>query len=355
MPAYRDEKTKNWYVQFRYIDWQGKSKHTTKRGFKTKKDALSYEYEFKSTSKDRIDMTVAELSEKYLDDRKLHVKPSRYASMEQIIRNHILPHIGKLKLLDLTPLTMRHWQNELTKQNYSPSTLITYHRQCSTLLNFAVKYYGMKENPLRKVGSIGKMEKRLEFWDPKEFQQFIEVVDNPKYKLCFLLLFYSGMRVGELLALNAGNFDFVKNMISITKSLMHVTKEITTPKTKFSIRTIVMPTGVMQEVKSYIDNLDEITSPLFRVSSLTLLNALKRYAKQAGVKEISVHDLRHSHASFLIHNAVPLTVISKRLGHKSPNITLAVYSHMYTESEGQIAQLLQENFVRQSFVKEKEI
>ena len=354
MPAYRDEKTKNWYVQFRYTDWQGKSRNTTKRGFKTKKEALSYEYEFKSTSKDRIDMTVAELSTKYLEDRKLHIKPSRYASMEQTIRNHILPYIGNLKVADLTPLTMKHWQNELMKQNFSPSTLITYHRQCSTLLNFGVKYYGMKENPLRKVGSIGKMENRLEFWEPEEFQKFIEVVTNPMYKLCFLLLFYSGMRVGELLALNAGDFDFIKNKISINKSLMHVTKEITTPKTENSIRTIEMPVGIMQEVKKYIENLEEITTPLFNVVPLTLLKALQRYARQTNVKEICLHDLRHSNASFLINAGIPITTISKRLGHKSPKVTLDVYSHMYRESDAQAAKLLQENFVRQSFVNEKD-
>ena len=350
MPAYRDEKTKNWYVQFRYTDWQGKSRSTTKRGFKTKKEALAYEYEFKSTSKERVDMTIAELSERYLEDRKLHIKPSRYASMEQIIRNHILPYIGNLKLSELTPLTMRHWQNELIIQKCSPSSLVTYHRQCSTLLNFGVKYYGMKENPLRKIGSMGKMETRVNFWEPEEFQQFIEAVTNPKYKLCFLLLFYSGMRVGELLALNEGDFDFTKNKISITKSLMHVTKEITTPKTESSVRVIEMPVGVMQEVKKYIDSLEEASSPLFQVAPQTLLQALQRYAKVANVKEICLHDLRHSNASFLIHVGIPITTISKRLGHKSPNITLAVYSHMYRESDAQAARFLQENFVRQSFV-----
>ena len=79
MPAYRDEKTKTWYAKFRYVDWQGKSKHTTKRGFKTKKEALNYEHEFKATSEERVDITVASLAEKYLDDRRLYVKASRFA------------------------------------------------------------------------------------------------------------------------------------------------------------------------------------------------------------------------------------------------------------------------------------
>ena len=123
MPAYRDEKTKTWYVKFRYTDWQGKSKQTTKRGFKTKKDALNYEHEYKATSEEKSNITVATLAEKYLEDRRLYVKASSFSFIEQTIRAHILPYIGELKLTELTPTTMRQWQNELKKQNFSPSTL----------------------------------------------------------------------------------------------------------------------------------------------------------------------------------------------------------------------------------------
>ena len=263
MPAYRDEKNKTWYVKFRYTDWQGKSKQTTKRGFKTKKDALNYEHEYKATSEEKSDITVATLAEKYLEDRRLYVKASRYAALEQTIRIHILPYVGELKLTELTPATMRHWQNELKKQNFSPSTLSEYNRRCSTLLNFAVKYYGLTANPLRVIGSIGQMESRVDFWELSEFQRFMTFVKNPRHKVSFLLLFYSGMRAGELFALNAGDFDFVKNQISITKSKMQINGEITTPKTKYSVRVIDMPPAVMQEVKDYINRLDEVTEPLF--------------------------------------------------------------------------------------------
>ena len=196
MPAYRDEKTKTWYVKFRFTDWQGKSKHTTKRGFKTKKEALSYEHEFKATAEDKADITVSSLAEKYLEDRRLYIKASRYAAFEQTIRVHILPYIGELKLIELTPATMRQWQNELKKQNFSPSTLSEYNGRCSALLNFAVKYYGLTSNPLRTIGSIGHIENRVDFWELSEFQRFITFVKNPRHKVCFQLLFYSGMRVG---------------------------------------------------------------------------------------------------------------------------------------------------------------
>ena len=350
MPAYKDEKTKKWYVKFRYIDWQGKSKQTTKRGFQTKKDALNYEHDFKATSKDHIDITVDSLAEKYIEDRKLYVKYNTFLSMQQLIKNHILPYLSKLKLDELTPIVMRNWQNQITQKNFKPSTVIQIHRCCSSLLNFAVKFYGLKQNPLHIVGSIGKRESRVDFWELSEFNKFINEVDNPKHKLCFLILFYSGMRVGELLALNLEDFDFQDNKISITKNKVEKNGEITPPKTKYSIRKIDMPAGIMQAVKEYIDTLDEITSPLFTMSQNNLLDSIHKYAKKANVREIRIHDLRHSHASLLIHCGVPITTISKRLGHQSPKITLEVYSHMYNESGEQTAKKLQEIFVGQSVV-----
>ena len=351
MPAYRDEKSKTWYVKFRYIDWQGKSRQTTKRGFKTKKDALNYEHDYKASSEEKVDMTVSILAEKYLEDRRLYVKASRFAAIEQTIRIHILPYIGKLKLAELTPATMRQWQNELKKQDFSPSTLSEYNRRCSTLLNFGVKYYGLASNPLRTVGTIGHTENRVDFWELSEFNKFMTFVENSRHRICFLLLFYSGMRIGELLALNAGDFDFVKNQVNITKSRMKMTGEVTTPKTKYSIRVVDMPPAIMKEVKDYIDRFGEVPSPLFDITSAVLLQALKKYAIKAGLKPIRLHDLRHSHASLLIHNGFPITLISKRLGHRSPDITLKIYSHMYKESGAQVARFLQDTFVGQSVVK----
>ena len=161
------------------------------------------------------------------------------------------------------------------------------------------------------------------------------------------------MRVGELLSLDVADFNFEKNKINITKNKVRYSAEITTPKTAYSVRTIDMPPSLMQNVRLYIESLDDIDSPLFQISYSTLSYEMHRYAKKAKLKEIRIHDLRHSHASLLIHSGVPITTISKRLGHKSPKITLDVYSHMYEESGEQVANMLQNIFcsVSQKVVK----
>ena len=101
-----------------------------------------------------------------------------------------------------------------------------------------------------------------------------------------------------------------------------------------------MPSTIMQEVKNYLKGLDKIPNPLFNVGQASVNAAMKKYIKLSGVRAIKIHDLRHSHASLLINNGIPIPIISHRLGHKSPKITLSVYSHMYEETGNQVTELI---------------
>ena len=347
MPVYHDKKLKTWYVKFRYRDWQGKAHYTTKRGFKTKRDAVKYEFEFKNTSNERIDIKLSNLAEKYLADKKLRIKISHYKVIEYTLQKHFLRTMGNLKISELSSALMKEWQSDLISNNeLKHNTLIRIQTTVSSMINYAVKYYGLKENPLRVVGNIGNTKKearRIQFWTYEEFKQFMSHVKNHKHKICFKILFFGGLRVGELLALNRKDFNFRENKIIITKSKIQSTGEISTPKTPESEREIDMPVEIMREIKNYIRNLKVVPvapSPIFNTSHSALWLSLKNCAAKAGVKKIRIHDLRHSHASHLIHLGVPITTISRRLGHKSPKITLDVYSHMYEESGKQTAELL---------------
>lgn len=340
MAVYRDKEHKTWLVKFSYRDWQGRSRFTTKRGFKTRREATEYEHDFKASAAERSDITVNALAVKYLEDKRLHVKESTFIVTETVLRTKILPYIGHLKLTELTPIVMRNWQNEMLKLDMKPNTLSEVNRKCSTFLNYAVKFYGLAENPIRKAGRIGRTESSQNFWEIDEFKKFIAVVENPLHNLCFNLLFCSGMRIGELLALNLEDFDFRNNVIHISKNRPLVTRKITSPKTPSSNRDVEMPQNLMKQVADYVNKLYKIPSPLLQISGNSLRKALSRGAHKAAVKPIRVHDLRHSHASFLIMNGVPINAISRRLGHKSPRVTLDIYSHIYKQAGTQIAELL---------------
>lgn len=354
MSAYKDQERGTWYCQFRYTDYQGKTHRTTKRGFRTKKDAVKYEQDFRARAGKSGCLTMGALCDAYLEDKHINAKTSTYIAVKKIINRHIRPAFSNLAVSEIRKADIRDWKNMLLQSKtdsgkaYSPNTLHTITAQLSALFNYAVKYYDLPSNPVRAVGTIGKRTSRQAFWTEQQFRQFIGAIDDyPLVKLAFNLLFYSGMRAGELIALTASHFDFSKGTISISKTAARGTNTITSPKTSYSIREIAMPPALMEDVQYYISHLLEPPERVLDMTWMKLEWNMKKYAQKAGLEPIHVHDLRHSHASYLIHHGVPITTISRRLGHANANITLSVYSHMYVESENDVAQILNETYKKE--------
>lgn len=351
MPAYKDEARGTWYCRFRYVDYTGQKHETTKRGFKTKKAALQYEQHFKQKVSAH-DITWSALCDAYLQDRKANQKPNSYASTEKNINIHVRPAFGNRLVESITKLDVRRWHNDLKGKSaydgkqgarpYAASTINLISSKLVAVFQYAVKYYDLKSNPARiAIDELKTAKTTHEIWSVEEFNQFLAAVDDKKLQLCYLLLFYSGMRMGELLALAADDFDFEANSIRINKNYVHINHTVSTPKTAHSVRTILMPPTIMAEAHDYLSQLMEKPERVFAYHPSFLRKRMTKFAALAGVKRIRPHDLRHSHASLLIHNRVPITTISQRLGHSNPSITLAVYSHMYNESAESVAALLE--------------
>jgi integrase len=344
MPAYKDNKKGTWYCKFRYTDWQGNRKETTKRGFQTKREAKEYEQEYIRKAQGTADMTLRSLAEIYLEDRKQNVKESSYLAISTTFKVYILPLLGDKLLSDITPNTIREWQNHLAKSEkkvghgtLSTSTIQTINRRLSSALTFAVKFYGLQRNPFTVTGNTGKREKRLEFWDKDEFDTFLSAVSHPLYRALFILLFYSGMRIGEALALEKSDVD--GNTVTITKT-RNRNWHVTPPKTKSSVRTISIPDIAMSPLKEVCQRMPD-TQQVFPVTYTTCLHHFRRAVSASGVRPLTIHSLRHAHASLLIANGVPVTAVSKRLGHTSPQITLSVYSHATKDSDQTIVETLE--------------
>ena len=344
MPAYKDSKKNTWYCKFRYTDWQGNRKETTRRGFATKREAKEFETEYIRKAQGTADMTLRSLAEIYLEDRKQNVKESSYLAISTTFKVYILPLLGDKLLSDITPNTIREWQNHLSQSEkkvghgaLSQSTLHTINRRLSSALTFAVKYYGLARNPFTVTGATGKRERRLEFWDKDEFDTFLSAVSHPLYKCLFMLLFYSGMRIGEALALEKS--DIKGNIITITKT-RNRKWHITPPKTKSSVRTISIPAIAERSLREVCQRMPD-TELIFPVTYTTCLHHFRRAVSASGVRPLTIHSLRHAHASLLIANGVPITAVSKRLGHTSPQITLSVYSHATKDSDQAIVETLE--------------
>ena len=212
-----------------------------------------------------------------------------------------------------------------------------------------MKYYDLKENPCSICGSIGSMktEKEMTIWTLDQFKTFIEAEkDNIMYYTAFNVLFYTGLRIGELLALTWGDIDFDNQTISINKSLqvLNGVTYITSPKTRKSIRTITIFPNLVRILQDYKNACYEPLndSRLFPIAKSKVLRELRKKAKAQELPQIRLHDLRHSHASLLIELGFSPLAIADRLGHESVQTTLNVYSHLYPNKQDELAQKLQE-------------
>ena len=351
MAIYKEDKTNTWRVIYRYTDWTGERKQSQKRGFKTKREAQIWEREQLNKATADLDMTFDSFVEQYTADMQTRIKENTWSTKEHIIRTKIIPYFGKQKMSNITAQQIITWQNELMNykdengKSLSPVYLKTINNQLSAIFNHAVKYYNLRENPCKKAGSMGKKKNReMLFWTKEEYLKFAEVMmDKPLSFYAFEMLYWCGIREGELLALTPADFDFEKCTVSITKSYQRLNGQdlITTPKTEKSNRVIKMPQFLADEMQDYLKQLYGIESNdrMFTVTKSYLHREMDRGAKEAGVKRIRIHDIRHSAVSLLIDMGFSATAIADRVGHESIDITYN-YAHLFPSKQTEMAEKL---------------
>ena len=351
MSVYKENQTNTWRSVYRYTDWTGEKKQTQKRGFATKRDALAWEREQLNKATADLDMTFGSFMDIYIADMKNRIKENTWHTKEHIIRTKILPYFEKRKIRDIHPKDIIAWQNAMIKETtkngkpYSPVYLKTLHNQFSAIFNHAVRFYNLKENPAAKVGNMGKAKSReMLFWTRDEYQKFaFAVMDKPVSFYAFELLYWCGIRAGELLALTLADFDFEKGTVSISKSYQRIGKRdvITEPKTPKSNRVIKMPDFLTEEIQAYVKQLYGVDkhARLFPITKNYLHREMTRGADKAGVKRIRIHDLRHSHISLLIEMGYSAVAIADRVGHESINITYN-YAHLFPSTQTDMANKL---------------
>lgn len=349
----QDKNTKLWSVRFRVIE-HGVEKNKRLRGFATKKDANKAYVDFMSTytPDNRLntpgELTMDELYQLYIKDAELRLKPSTIYVLEKEYAHFIKPTFGDKKLKDIAKRHVIDWQNSLTAKGYAYKYKLKIRGYLSAFYTFAVKYLDYPSNIVKQCPSFAKpaVKKEMQVWSENEFNTFIEAVDKPIYKALFYTLYYTGCRKGELFALTWKDVDLKKKTISITKSLTRKCNDIyaiTTPKNYSSNRTILMPDILVKQLMEYaltVENKGFLFGGAHPMSEMTLSRAYKAYCAQAGIKEIRIHDFRHSHASLLISRGASIVMVAKRLGHSSTEQTLNTYAHLMPNEEHKLVNLL---------------
>lgn len=297
-----------------------------------------------------VNMTFESFVALYERDIKPKLKLNTWLTKESIIKKKILPYFAKRKLSEITAKDIMRWQNEIREMRdchgkpLSKTYLKTVHNQLSAIFNHAARFYGLNLNPARQAGNMGAEErKEMLFWTREEYTKFSEaMMDKPLSFYAFEVLYWCGIREGELLALTPADFDFEKRTLTINKSYQRLNKQdvITTPKTPKSNRVIQMPQFLCDELQDYLKQLYgvEPDSRMFPISKSYLHREMNRGCKQTGVKRIRIHDLRHMARGDGIH----------RTNARNMRLTAAKISNAQQHNERE-----KESYVNQDIVPER--
>ena len=197
-----------------------------------------------------------------------------------------------------------------------------------------MKYYRLPENPARVAGAVGKKKaSEMKFWTVEEFNKFLPCVPRLPARVGFSVMFWTGLRIGELLALTPADIDLDAKTLSVTKTFQTIDgrEVVTEPKTPKSRRTIDMPPKLAEMLKGYMAALYNLAPDdrLFPFTKSYFHHQMRKGCEACGLEKIRLHDLRHSHASLLINLGYPVLVVSERLGHEDVETTLQTYGHLY--------------------------
>lgn len=352
MVVYKDEKTGKWFFITRITLPNGKRVQRKRKNFERKKDALLAEQEFiNAQQKMQQDFTFSELAHKYMQYSIGRKKESSIYNQNHLITTILIPYFKDTSVNKITPDFIAQFYSE-TYLKYSNSYMNNIKRHLSAILNHAVNFYGLERN-VAKIVSLPKKDerKKLKYWTVEEFNNFIENVDNVVYRGLFLLLFWTGLRKGEALALKYKHIDFTNNLLQVTDNWNGST--ITTVKNTPSERSIMVPNHVIDALKDvkqrnkdyfgelrqsdFIFSYHSIRKPM---SPANVNKQLKDYTKLSDNEPITVHNFRHSHASLLINNNVSLYTVSRHLGHSDIQTTANIYGHLYPNTESEIQAIL---------------
>lgn len=364
MPVYKSKnKTKDnrqYFFKTTYKDIYGATKQYKSKKFLTSKEAKEEErlFHLNKTNVISSDLTITDLFEDYVDFQKDKVKVSTYNDYK--FRKNDLLSLHNIKIKDLDYKHFQHFKNEINKENVSVSYKNKKYKTLRTLLLYAEKFYSYNFSTLlnKMDGFTNKDEvkKEMLFFEEKEFDLFIKQEDNIVYKTFFEVLYYCGLRQGEAKALTWNDINFDKQTVSITKSIISKIKGqryiVTSPKNKSSIRMLPLPKNVLNSLKilkMHYNKYESFHNQWFvfggdiPLSDTTIQNKKNNNCKLANVKQIRIHDFRHSCASLLINKGASILLVSKYLGHSKIDITLNTYSHLYKNELTDIVKLIEKD------------
>ena len=373
MPVYQEKDKSKWtkdgrsyYFRCYYTDKYGKRKQKISKLFKTKSECKLAENNFlvliHKIDEPEYDVSFEKIFFEWIEKKKCLVKTTTFYCIKGKTLKHILSFFKNYKLHSIKINTLNEWKDKLANSTInmeSQNKIIGYMQE---ILEYSRCFYDFDIKVAsslnkHKVETVDKdNDSKWNYLTLEEFKKFIIVVDNDFYNLVFRFLYFTGLRIGEMIALNWNDFDFEKKQISITKTLSTKIEgkkyNITTPKTKNSIRIFDLDDDLFNRLvqhylsESKIYNFNKnmfIFGNIKYISETTLRRNLNKYMKLSNIKSknpnykegnsiITPHGFRHSHASLLINIGLDFKDVAERLGD-TIRMVQTTYYHMFPEKK----------------------
>lgn len=354
MPVYKTKnKTKDgrqWYFTYSY-KINGEFKKYKSKKYLTKAEAQQAEANFR-ISENITDYSqnksIRELAAEFIEYKRNKVKQSTLYNIKKKM-NYLTEYFGNKKLKSIKIKELEKFKNDM------PSTWSISHKNnnlkyLKALNNYSYLIYNYKNNDFDKVDKFkdNGIKKKMEYFTQEEFNKFIDKVEEINYKALFTVLFYCGLRLGEALALTWEDIDdSIHINKSLTSKIVGESYTITSPKNKSSIRTLPIPDvvkNILNEWYNIISKTYGFTKEWFvfrdfnPLKETKITNVKNKACMEAGVKQIRLHDFRHSCASLLINQGANINLVAGYLGHADIKMTLNTYSHLYDNELNKIVE-----------------
>lgn len=365
---------KTWTVHIHWTDPEGKKQQHKKGGFATRSDAQRYLHQYKTelhtgkrlgTSKLRLDEY---LRKEWLPQREVYLKRGTFNSYSRIVNTHIIPHLGRNRLEELTPRKVERFFSQLQKdgakgQSLAPGsglsgkTVSNIAGVLNRAMRDAVRWGLIGTNPIADARKPKKQSPEMKAWKPEEMGAFINASKTDRLSGVWHVLATTGLRRGEILGLRWDDIDFNKNTLTVRRTRVKIgaTVHEETPKSKASQRTISLDPQTIAALKAqkarqaqeklamggeWADKYGYIVTN----EDGTLIDP-HRFSQRFGalikrnnLPKIRLHDVRHSYVVAARKAGVDVKTISQRIGHADVNVTLTVYDHVFHDDDQTAAQ-----------------
>ena len=351
---------RSWYFRVYYTDIDGKRKQKQSPKYYTKEKCIQEEKRFIEDMKEYeinyVDMSFKDLYRDYYIFQKDKVRES---TLDIYALRY--PYLDILTYIKIREFKLEHyetWKKNINKKDISTIYKNSILKFLKAMMNYGTKYHDLNfskvYNRMTNFNNPNELPPEQLCFTYDEFKQFIEVEEDIKWQATFRILYYCGLRKGELRGLQWKDIDLERKTLSVRKQITDrcgtVKKfKFVVPKTQYSIRTLKMPEILVNSLKKakleakQLNGFNEnyfVAGDAFPISSNALADRKNTNCEKAGVKQIRLHDFRHSCASLLINKGANIQVVAKYLGHTKIEETLKTYSHLFISTLDEIINVI---------------